>query len=335
MKNALTLLLDYLKTYFWAMALYIAVPCVFVLLHLLGGGGVAEIRYAVFLCCLMGALAFAAGLFPFARKRRALMMALAHPPVDASHLPMDESPLGLLHHELDTQLFDATRRSRSALAQQQRENEEYFTLWLHQMKTPLAALDLMAQSDLPIDRAQMRQELLKARQYADMALTYQRLPSMSRDLCLTQTALYPLVCACVRQLHPLFRYGQLQLDMEPFDGMVLTDGKWLSVVVSQVLTNALKYTQPGGVIRIRYLEGNRLEISDTGIGIRPEDVPRVFERGFTGFSGRAHEKSTGIGLYLCKEIMRRLGHGIRLTSEVGEGTVVTLDLMRHAFVDMG
>ena len=108
---------------------------------------------------------------------------------------------------------------------------------------------------------------------------------------------------------------------------ILTDGKWLSFVVEQVLSNALKYTPAGGRIRI-YGDGETLVIADSGIGIRPEDLPRVFEKGFTGYNGREDKKSTGIGLYLCRRVMDRLNHGISIVSRPGQGTLVRLDLSR-------
>lgn len=108
---------------------------------------------------------------------------------------------------------------------------------------------------------------------------------------------------------------------------MLTDGKWLSFVVEQVLSNALKYTPAGGRIRI-YGDGETLVIADSGIGIRPEDLPRVFEKGFTGYNGREDKKSTGIGLYLCRRVMDQLNHGISLVSRPGQGTLVRLDLSR-------
>ncbi len=105
---------------------------------------------------------------------------------------------------------------------------------------------------------------------------------------------------------------------------MLTDEKWLGVVLEQLLSNALKYT-PEGAIRV-YAEGDTLVVEDSGIGIRSDDLPRVFEKGFTGYNGREDKKSTGIGLYLCSRICDRLGHGLSITSEVGRGTKALIDL---------
>lgn len=329
------LIVAWFRTYWKSAALCGMLIVGFVMLHLLGGGQVQEIRYALMLALLICAFAFCVSLFSLRGRLKALEKTLLMLPGDALYLSPEETPVGELYQSISAAYLKRAQGVQAEAAARHREAEDYFTLWLHQMKTPLSALDLMAQSDAPVDKPLMRQELLKARQYADMALTYQRLPSMSEDLELEQVPLYPLCCSCVKGLMPLFRYGRIALDMEPFDGGALTDAKWLGAVITQVLTNSLKYTPPGGRIAIGMKEPGVLTVADNGIGIRPEDVPRVFERGFTGFAGRVHEKSTGIGLYLCREIMSRLGHKIALSSEVGQGTVVRLDLRRSRFQDMG
>jgi signal transduction histidine kinase len=126
----------------------------------------------------------------------------------------------------------------------------------------------------------------------------------------------------------MFILKKITLDFQETGKTVLTDGKWLAFVVEQVLSNALKYTPEGGTIRI-YGDGDTVVISDSGIGIQPEDLPRVFEKGFTGYNGRTERKSTGIGLYLCRQVLQRLCHGITITSRPGQGTLVRLDLSRR------
>ena len=110
---------------------------------------------------------------------------------------------------------------------------------------------------------------------------------------------------------------------------MLTDEKWLVFVIEQILSNGLKYTKKGSISI--YMEEDALVIRDTGIGISPEDLPRVFEKGFTGYNGRRDKKSTGIGLYLCKSILDRLGHKIEIRSQVGQGTSVYLRLDRDTY----
>ena len=168
---------------------------------------------------------------------------------------------------------------------------------------------------------------MKIEQYVEMVLSYLRLDSSSTDYVLQDCSLDQLLRGAVRKLAKMFILKKITLDFRETGKTVLTDGKWLGFVVEQALSNALKYTPEGGTIRV-YGDGDTVVIADDGIGIRPEDLPRVFEKGFTGYNGRTERKSTGIGLYLCKTVMERLCHGITVTSRPGQGTLVRLDLSR-------
>lgn len=215
--------------------------------------------------------------------------------------------------------------------QQEKELEnakQYYALWSHQIKTPIAAMRLLLQEETT-DKNAMETELLKAEQYVEMALQYQRLAGKTGDLVLQEYELEKIVKQAVKKTAPLFIYKKLHLEIGEMSAVVVTDEKWLEFVLEQVLTNAVKYTKQGSVA-IRQ-EGQTLIVSDTGIGILPEDLPRVFEWGYTGFNGRMEKHSTGIGLSLCKQMMDRLDHKIRLESEPGRGTRVYLDLSRERF----
>lgn len=205
---------------------------------------------------------------------------------------------------------------------------EYYTLWAHQIKTPIAAMDLLLQEDDSLHRGELEMELLKIGQYVEMVLSYLRLDSDSTDYVLREYPLDDILRQAVRKFAKMFILKKITLDFQETGKTVLTDEKWLLFVVEQVLSNALKYTPAGGTIRI-YGDGATVVIADNGIGIREEDQARVFEKGFTGYNGRADKKSTGIGLYLCRQVMDRLNHGISLTSRPGQGTLVRLDLSRE------
>ena len=334
MKKVAEFLLAWVRRCRGTIALTSAILLAFLTVHLLAGGGLREAGYGLLLSGAAMVFASAVSMAEFAARRRELREALLHLPEEEEALPAAFGPEGEAWRELASRLMTREKTAALEAERARRERTDYYTLWLHQIKTPLAALDLMAQSSAEVDRPLMRQELLKIEEYASSALNYQRLESIASDLHLTEVPLYPLCCQVIRKLRPLFRYGRIGVEIEPFDDQVLSDGKWLSVVLTQVVTNALKYTPAGGKISLRMASPGMLEISDTGIGIRPEDVPRVFDRGFTGQIGRSHEKSTGIGLYLCRRICDQLGHGITLSSEVGKGTTVRLDLRRNAFSDM-
>ena len=138
-----------------------------------------------------------------------------------------------------------------------------------------------------------------------------------------------LLRQAVRKFARMFILKKITLDFRETGRTVLTDGKWLSFVVEQVLSNALKYTPEGGSITIDAEAPATLCIRDTGIGITAEDLPRIFDRGYTGRNGRTYRQASGIGLYLCRRICRDLGHTITASSAAGEGTVLRLDLSRR------
>ena len=210
---------------------------------------------------------------------------------------------------------------------------DYYTLWAHQIKTPIAAMRLLLQSgDHPQNR-ELAAELFKIEQYADMVLQYLRLESESTDFVFARYDLDSIVRRAVRKYAPLFIRSRVALDYAPLSCTVLTDEKWFTFVLEQLLSNSLKYTPAGGSISI-YLdpqEDKSLVIEDTGIGIRPEDVPRVFEKGFTGYNGRMDKKSTGLGLYLCRQTLKKLSHRIFLSSQVGKGTRIKIDVSEATF----
>lgn len=204
----------------------------------------------------------------------------------------------------------------------QQEMMDYYTLWAHQIKTPLAAMQLLLTEDPP-DRSALSAELLKTEEYVEMVLSYLRLGCDTTDFVLRRCSLDGIIRAALRKYARLFILKKITLQFHETGRTVLTDEKWLGFVVGQLLSNALKYTPEGGTIRI-YGDGETLAVADTGIGIREEDLPRVFEKGFTGYNGRAEKKSTGIGLYLCRRILTKLGHELTITSRPGQGTIARL-----------
>ena len=228
-----------------------------------------------------------------------------------------------------------SKEEKERSREEKQKNSRYYTLWSHQIKTPVSAMNLLLQED-QVDRQAMEQELLKAEQYVDMALQYQRLDQAGRDLVLKEYSLDSLVKKAVRQCAPIFIYNKTAVHLEPLKGAVLTDEKWFLFVLEQILCNAIKYTRQGDIrIYVTGSEhmaasgdwaGSELVIEDNGIGIRREDIPRVFEWGYTGYNGRQEKRSTGIGLFLCRQAMEMLGQTIRIDSREGEGTRVYLGL---------
>jgi signal transduction histidine kinase len=207
------------------------------------------------------------------------------------------------------------------------EMTDYYMMWAHQIKTPIAALKLLINGRE--DSFLLMEELFKIEQYVEMVLHYLRLDSMSSDMIIKQYDLHSLVKQAVRKYSVLFINSGLSLQLEDFNISVLTDEKWLCFVLEQIISNSIKYTKKGTISIYQKPDSQMtLVIEDTGIGIRQEDIPRIFDRGFTGYNGRMDKKSTGIGLYLCKQIMNHLSHGIWVSSKEGEGTKIYLDLSR-------
>ena len=207
------------------------------------------------------------------------------------------------------------------------ELTDFYTLWVHQIKTPIAAMDLLLQAG-PDRATEMEIELQKIAQYVDMVLTYLRMGSATSDYAFRICSLEEIVRQAVRKYSQMFIMTRTRLHLEIQDQKILTDEKWLTFVIEQILSNAVKYAR-GGEISI-YTEEKTLVISDNGIGIAEEDLPRIFEKGFTGYNGRANKKSTGIGLYLCKTIIDRLHHTIWIESKPEKGTKVYLNFDRES-----
>ena len=201
------------------------------------------------------------------------------------------------------------------------ELSDYYTLWVHQIKTPIAAMKLLIETN-QIQPEHLKIELFKIEQYASMALEYLRIETMHKDLKLGAYDLRKIVQGSIRKYSILFIYQHLKLQLDEFDFKVYTDEKWLSFIIEQILSNAIKYT-PQGSIHI-YLKNQTLYIQDTGIGIKDEDLKLVFERGFTGLNGRHDKISSGLGLYLCQKVSGELGHTITMSSKVNQGTCVMI-----------
>ncbi len=202
---------------------------------------------------------------------------------------------------------------------------DYYTAWVHQIKTPIASMSLRLQNDDTAFSNDLEEDLMKIEQYVEMVLMFLRLESDYTDYIFKEYELDRIVKDCVKKFSKQFIRRKIRLDYRLQDEMVLTDEKWLSFVIEQVLSNALKYTD-SGTISIYLKEPKILCIEDTGIGISPEDLPRIFDRGFTGYNGRTDKKASGIGLHLCKMICRNLNHTITASSIQGKGTIIEIGL---------
>lgn len=282
--------------------------------------------------CLMTAVVtlglLMAGFFRWKRKRRQLLILKrqAEQSLETADFPKAETPLEEIYQEIIRDQEKRCQREQKESREKLVRSREYYTRWSHQIKTPIAAMELLLQEE-PADVRALKRELLKTSQYVEMALSYQRMEGEGNDLVIQRYELRPVVMQAVKKVSPLLIHKHISFSAGDLSGEVLTDEKWLVFVLEQLLTNASKYTKEGGSVRIGK-ENGLLVLRDTGIGIRPEDLPRIFEWGYTGYNGRLDKRSTGVGLALVKQVMEMLGNKIEIRSVLGEGTEVLLDLRR-------
>ncbi|MCR5479141.1 MAG: sensor histidine kinase [Ruminococcus sp.] len=207
---------------------------------------------------------------------------------------------------------------------------DYFTTWVHQIKIPIAVMQLTLEQGGDAS-AQLNAELMRINQYVEMVLYYFRLDESDADLVARKVSVDEVIRKNVRKYAPIFIRRKLRLEYEGTQLCAVTDEKWLGFIIEQLLSNSLKYTEKGGISIA--VEGLCISVSDTGIGIAPQDLPRIFDRGYTGLNGRSDDKSTGLGLYLVKKACRRIGAQIDVQSEVGKGTKVSVVLPERLGVE--
>lgn len=336
----------YLRERIVPVSFYIVEALVFMMIAALYGyGGMLQnMTYALGLVAFFGGCYLLWDYYKYRKKYETLSRLLA---AEERRGGLPQATFGI--EQVYQQIIAAQETEKKTLITQLDEKQQnmadYYTMWTHQIKIPLAAMDLLLQNDCegadePQARdvsRQLREEIFKTGQYVDMALHYARMESISGDLSFARLDVGELVKGALKKYWILFCGAGLRLHLEEFHAQVVTDGKWFSFVIEQVLSNALKYTKEGAIsiygadeTGVRVEEACRyLVIEDTGIGIEESDLPRIFERGFTGYNGRMGNKSTGIGLYLCRQIMDRLGLPIRVESKRGEGTKVFLGISQE------
>lgn len=273
----------------------------------------------------------AIGVFSFIkayRKHNILVRLVNEITVTADNLPKAVSTDDKDYSRLITILSDHCISLKEKSAESLRATNEYYTMWVHQIKTPISAMRLILQSSDSESNRRLSDELMKIEQYVDMALCYVRLESDSNDLVIKHYRLDDIVKKSVRKFSSQFIGKKLSLDYNELGTDVLTDEKWLSFIIGQLLSNAIKYTDRGSVSIYMKPGTDRkiLCIADTGIGIDPADLPRIFDNGYTGLNGRYDMKASGIGLYLCRCTADMLGIDITAQSELGKGSVFMIDL---------
>ena len=221
------------------------------------------------------------------------------------------------------ELEEANLNLRNDFLAKEKELQEYFLIWIHQIKTPITAGKLICDGDIENENIKnIKKELIYIEDYTNMALSYLKMANHNTDMDISLVNLDDIIRPLIKKYAILFISNNIKLEYEKLNVKVITDSKWCMVVIEQLLSNAIKYTK-NGIVSISFNEKeNYLEIKDNGIGIKDSDLPKIFDKGYSGFNGRQNQKSTGIGLFLVKQILDKLGQKVKLESKLGEGTSV-------------
>jgi ATPase/histidine kinase/DNA gyrase B/HSP90 domain protein len=218
------------------------------------------------------------------------------------------------------QLLIENRQLKNTIDIERKDLEEYFLLWVHQIKTPITVSDLILQKEKTPYTCQLKEQMFYIREYTDMAINYMKLKDRQADMDITEVEIDKLLKSLLRKYSGLFIDKNISLDYQPIDTKIITDAKWATILIEQILANALKYTNSGKITLSFDRDKNALKVKDTGIGIKSEDINKIFDRGYSGFNGRINEKSSGIGLYLVKKIAILLNIKIEVCSTVNVGS---------------
>ncbi len=319
----------------------VTMSCIHLLYMYLIGARKQDVVYAAVLDAILLLITVLVGFFRYSSKVKALSNALERPVEEQAQLPEATDDVEMLYQRLLENQSIARSESESSAAIRQSQMRDYYSMWVHQIKTPISAMKLL----LEVEREELGQlicddeqsqyllsdnmdsfedELFRIEEYVSMALQYQRVSSTENDFVLEKVSVDGVIRDTIKKYAKIMIRRHIGINYSGTGQEVYTDGKWLAFMLEQILSNAIKYTPQGFVTIETAEEKDRffITIKDTGIGIKAEDLPRVFEKGYTGYNGHADKKATGIGLYLCRQMADKLGHTIRMESEIGKGTKV-------------
>lgn len=354
------------QNYIWILMI-VTMSCIHLLYMYLIGARKQDVVYAVVLDAILFLITVLAGFLRYCSKVKALSNALKRPVEEQAKLPEATDDVELLYHRLLENQSIARSESESSAAVRQSQMRDYYSMWVHQIKTQISAMKLLLEAEreelgqLICDEEQSQcqtadmtggnisaaglndaakqqaafkelsdnldsfeDELFRIEEYVSMALQYQRVSSTENDFVLEKVSVDGVIRDTIKKYAKIMIRRHIGMNYSGTVQEVYTDGKWLAFILEQLLSNAIKYT-PQGFVKIETAKKANLffiTIKDTGIGIKAEDLPRVFEKGYTGYNGHADKKATGIGLYLCRQMADKLGHTIRIESEIGKGTKV-------------
>lgn len=325
------MVVQYLKARRRLIIMLLSFVVVFTALFSLYELPLSVILYAALFCTVIGLLFGTVDYLSVCNRHRRLSELKTGILHSLDELPEVKNIVERDYHDLLEALMKEKKRQMIRSKREESEIVDYFTRWAHQIKTPISAMRLILQREDSEQSHELEAQLFMTEQYVEMVLAYLRMGSDNTDYVLKEYLLSRMVKQSVRKFAPMFIRKKISLELEMPDIKVLTDEKWLGFAIEQILSNAVKYTNQG-YVSVYTENETTLVITDSGIGIAPEDLPRVFEKGFTGYNGRVDKRASGIGLYLTKQILTKLGHHISIQSEIGSGTTVRINLASEALV---
>lgn len=318
--------LSYIRYKGRAAGVFIIFSLIFLITFALYHLPLKAVLYPILLCSIVGILLLGLDYRRVYKKYQLLQVLKKCPQDIIKRLPKQDSMEECEYQQILCLMTEKQKQIEERMNNRYVDMMEYYTIWAHQIKTPIASMRLNLQNeDSQLSRG-LSEDLFRIEQYVEMVLCYLRLDSQASDYVIREYELDGIIKQAIKRLASQFIRKKIRLCYEPLSIKVITDEKWLLFVIEQVLSNALKYTREEGTVTIRMEEPQTLCICDTGIGIAPEDLPRIFEKGYTGYNGRSDKKASGIGLYLSKRICANLGHSISANSSLDSGTVIRIHL---------
>lgn len=286
-----------------------------------------EVEAVLYSCYLVLVFLFIVAIFDFmqyVKIHRSLQNDLEIAWLKSNDLIRDDTLIGKDYQEIIQHLSLDLQNEKSKYENEKKDMENYYSLWVHQIKLPISAMKLLLETQETLDKRLLKSELFRIDQYTNMVLTYLRMNSVDTDYHFATYDMDAIIRPIIRKFSNEFIRKKIQLNYTESHQNILTDEKWLTFIIEQLLSNALKYTETG-FINI-YMVDMKFVIEDSGIGIEASDLPRVFEKGYTGLNGRYDKKATGVGLYLCKTIADHLSHKLEIQSQKNIGTKAILYL---------
>ncbi len=314
----------YIQQYKYTVFLFLVFTLIFTIIFSLYSLETEAILYACILCLIVLSVIVSVHFYYFCKRHNEREHILNNISIMTESLPEPKTLAESDYLEIIEKLREINNLNARIYRNERSESIDYYTTWVHQIKTPISAMSMILQGEDTDEHRELSSELFRIEQYVEMILCYFRLDSNSSDFVFKQYNLDKIIRNTIRKFAPQFIRKRIKLQYEPTNITVLTDEKWLSFIIEQILSNAVKYTETGKITIT--VQDKILQIQDTGIGIAAEDLPRIFEKNFTGYNGRANKKSTGLGLYLSKKAADKLSHKISVESTIGKGSVFYVDL---------